>query len=314
MNKAEIARLLDREYAEKRLRAEDAQGVRIAEIEAAYPEIANLRAEIRENQFEMARHRLQGTNPSALSAEIQEKKRRIDDILREAGHPSDALEPWYICTICQDTGYVGDGLLYPCACRKARLYELLYPNLHTDGKQSFESFDVSVFSDEGARSPRRQMQAAREKAETYADTFPHTEKPNILILGHSGLGKTYLANCICKRIADRGKSVISITSYVLSDLFRNRHMGMGDLDDLIGCSLLAIDDLGAEPLFNNVTVEYLFSLYNQRLIKGKHTITISNFSLDELRSRYTERIVSRLTDKARTCIWQFVGNDVRNRK
>ena len=81
--------------------------------------------------------------------------------------------------------------------------------------------------------------------------------------------------------------------------------------------LLLIDDLGTEPLMNNVTVTQLFNLLNERQLAGRHTVISTNLNPRELQERYTERIASRLLDESSCARLGFVGGDIRrnpNRK
>ena len=83
------------------------------------------------------------------------------------------------------------------------------------------------------------------------------------------------------------------------------------LDELMEVSVLMMDDLGSEPLMKNVTVELLFSLLNERLIRGKATVISTNLTLEELRERYTERIVSRINDPRTSLVIALEGQDLR---
>ena len=83
------------------------------------------------------------------------------------------------------------------------------------------------------------------------------------------------------------------------------------LDCLNQDDLLLLDDLGAEPMIENVTINYLYYLINERLCAGKAMIVSTNFMPDELREAYTERVSSRLMDQRNTQVLHFVGTDVR---
>jgi DNA replication protein DnaC len=63
----------------------------------------------------------------------------------------------------------------------------------------------------------------------------------------------------------------------------------------------------------NITVTQLFNLLNERQSAGRHTVLSTNLNLEELRLRYTERIVSRLLDETRCRVVKFIGEDVRER-
>ena len=86
------------------------------------------------------------------------------------------------------------------------------------------------------------------------------------------------------------------------------------LRPLMEAELLLIDDLGTEPLMNNVTVTQLFNLLNERQMSGRHTVLSTNLSMNELQERYTERVTSRLLDKGACLRVGFVGGDVRRER
>ena len=75
--------------------------------------------------------------------------------------------------------------------------------------------------------------------------------------------------------------------------------------------VLMLDDLGSEPLMQNITVEQLFHLINERQLRGLSTVISTNLTLKELRERYTERIVSRLNDPQNCEIIILEGQDLR---
>ena len=75
--------------------------------------------------------------------------------------------------------------------------------------------------------------------------------------------------------------------------------------------LLLIDDLGTEPMMRNITVEYLFTLLNERIAAKRHTVIATNLSPVQLQERYGERVMSRILDRSRGVALKFVGRDVR---
>ena len=75
--------------------------------------------------------------------------------------------------------------------------------------------------------------------------------------------------------------------------------------------LLLIDDLGTEPLWENITLEQIFALLEHRIQNGLHTVISTNYNLENLQSRYTRRIYSRLLDQRHSLVLQFQGQDVR---
>ena len=73
-----------------------------------------------------------------------------------------------------------------------------------------------------------------------------------------------------------------------------------------------IDDRGSEPMMQNVTVEQLFNLLNERQNRGLSTVISTNLTMQELQIRYTERIASRLRDRNYWKVITLEGKDIRS--
>ena len=82
----------------------------------------------------------------------------------------------------------------------------------------------------------------------------------------------------------------------------------GISEDIYGCDLLIIDDLGTE-LTNAFVSSQLFSCLNNRHLRKKATVITTNLSLGELRDRYSDRIFSRITSNYKVC--KLAGPDIR---
>ena len=67
----------------------------------------------------------------------------------------------------------------------------------------------------------------------------------------------------------------------------------------------------ARGTIENVTVEELFNLINERQNARKCTVLSTNLTLNEIKTRYTERILSRLRDAHACQTLQFLGRDIR---
>jgi DNA replication protein DnaC len=257
-------------------------------------------------------------DPRATRAALRALMGRRAALLKEAGLPQDYLEMKYRCPDCQDTGYVGETVKTRCACFIKRLNEERFgaDDAEILKKQSFETFDLDVFPPAvppGCNLPQRvYMRQLLETCKSYVEVFPNNEKPNMLFYGHAGLGKTFLLNCISGALLARSKSVLRFTAYRLGELFLQKHTGAEeDLSALFEADLLVCDDLGNEPLYNNVTVEYFISVFNERIIKGRHIIVATNLTPQQIQERYGERMVSRLLDSASTLRFHLRGQDIR---
>ena len=80
------------------------------------------------------------------------------------------------------------------------------------------------------------------------------------------------------------------------------------VEKLYSCDLLILDDLGSE-FSTQYTTAALFDIINSRLISGKKTVINTNLSIEELKQKYGERVVSRLYGHFK--VIQFIGGDIR---
>ena len=83
-------------------------------------------------------------------------------------------------------------------------------------------------------------------------------------------------------------------------------------DEIADAEVLMIDDLGSEPLMQNVTVEQLFNLLNERQNRRLSTIISTNLTMNEIKNRYTERIASRLRARDNWKVITLEGKDIRS--
>ena len=155
----------------------------------------------------------------------------------------------------------------------------------------------------------------RQRAEEWAEKWPEAS-PLVLLQGASGLGKTYLMRCMVRALSERGTDVLLLSAYQLME-FARKAIFENDAEALASCmevECLFLDDLGSEPMIPNITIEQLYSLINERLGAKKATVISTNLKLDQLRDRYGERIVSRLTDRRSAMTLIFRGADLRRVK
>ena len=254
---------------------------------------------------------------AGLSGRMAQWNRQIAQKLTEAGLGADFLQPVYTCAVCRDEGYVYDPSRRMCDCMRRELNRrILEESGLGAGTGSFETFDETIFPDEpldGGPSQRQVMRMNRDICLRYADGFPQTGTRDLLLMGKSGLGKTFLLQCIARRVAERGHLPTCVSAYRFFEMARQAYMENDGsrLAPLMEAELLLIDDLGTEPLMSNVTVTQLFNLLNERQRSGRHTVLSTNLSVQELRERYTERVTSRLLDRESCLRVGFVGADVR---
>ena len=322
MTRAEHIQALMEDYSRQRAQNEADLQRRLEHACALEPEIARLRAESADLALGAMRSILSGQTADERVAAAREMKRRgreinarIRELLERAGLPADELEPRYRCPVCRDTGYVGEAPARFCECLEARLRL----RQHEDGsmagvdEQNFERFNAEIIPE--AEGQRRQTLNARQVCEEYADRFPDGRFRNLLLTGEGGLGKTFLLNCIFERVTRRGKSAVRITAFRMFEAMRREHFGSAPDDAgfsaLIEAPLLLVDDLGTEPMMRNITVEYLFTLLNEREANKRHTVIATNLTPAQIKERYGERVASRMLDRASWGAIQLKGKDLR---
>ena len=214
--------------------------------------------------------------------------------------------------MCKDTGYVvRDGITTMCTCFKQRIYDIAYnkSNIGNLERENFSTFNIRVFSDKPNKelykseiTPRQNMNIIKEKAEDFINNFDDINEKNLLFTGPTGLGKTFLTNCIACEILKKGKTVLYQTAPVMLDSiidskFRKENYNINLLDNILDVDLLIIDDLGTETI-NMYKIEELFTIINTRLLNQNHKITktiiSTNLNIEEINQIYTNRISSRI--------------------
>lgn len=209
----------------------------------------------------------------------------------------------YKCNKCLDTGiYNGK----QCKCYKQNLTNLIFKELNVTKPQQINIQNVVA---------PKGLESVYEKMFLYAKKFPNTKFSNIVIGGKTGAGKTYLANLISQIIESRGYTTIFLTSTDLNNIFIKMHVNDSEkfvyFDILSNADFLVIDDIGTEPIYNNITLEYLNSLITARLTKNKPFLITTNLSPIEIKERYTERFFSRIYDKSKSIYFEFNTKDLR---
>ena len=144
-------------------------------------------------------------------------------------------------------------------------------------------------------------------------------KSNISNLGNTGLGKTFMSNCIANELIKNGKNVLYQTAPVLLETVIDNKMNKyknSKQDDfyknVLEADLLIIDDLGTECL-NSMKLSELFTILNTRLLnlnnKVTKTIISTNLNINNIFKNYEERIGSRIAGFYD--IYYFFGDDLR---
>lgn len=246
-------------------------------------------------------------------------------LLEDYGYAKDYLELIYDCHDCKDTGYIGN---QKCHCLQQALinYSYAQSNIATIlEKENFSTFSFDYYSKNiiGNQpiSPYDNMKLIYEDCHTFANSFStdisslETGNKNLILYGPSGLGKTFLCNCIAKKVLDSGHTVIYLSAYQLFRLFENFRfhtdeeiVSHDEIENVFSCDLLIIDDLGTEYI-NAVTSAELFNCLNTRILNDKATVISTNLLQKQWRDSYSERTVSRILGYYKPL--RFFGNDIR---
>ena len=206
---SEILSTLLLEYDQKKRRAELDLEKRKAELYVRLPRLQEIETELNNFAINTAKSILKGASSSldSLNAKVAELKIEKEKILKANKIPNNFLEPSYECFICKDTGYiqVENSASSLCSCLKQKLLDISYnkSNMSNLSKENFDTFRLEVFSDVAAPekykmalSPRQNMLTIKERCLEFVENFDNPGTHNLLFTGNTGLGKTFMSNCI----------------------------------------------------------------------------------------------------------------------
>lgn len=240
---------------------------------------------------------------SDLKEAIQILKEQKIALLKKSGLPADYLTVPFVCEKCQDTGYYNGE---KCSCFKQAALSLLYEQSNL--KDYINSADFSKVSDEYYTGQDLvHFRDSYEKSINFINTFTN-DYQNLCFYGTVGTGKSFLSACIAKELMKEGHSVIYFSSPDLFDALSYHNADNDRYEDIFTCDLLIIDDLGTEYI-NDYSLSRLFTCLNERFLRRKPIIISTNFSLEELQARYTDRIFSRISTNFKFC--RMTGPDIR---
>ena len=325
-----------REYENIRANNRAAQVRRIEEVYEKIPEMKELNNSTGSVAVSRYKESLKSGRLSIndLKTDIDSIKNKKEELLLSAGFPKDYMEITYDCKDCKDTGYI-DGK--KCHCLQLKIRKLLYAQSNLENilsKENFENFSFDYYDNKTILPGQNMTNAAymegvKRFCEKFADKYfkinasknavdtasEENDRRNIIFSGNTGVGKTYLSNCIAKVLLDRYYSVIYLSAKELFEALVKVKMEKSEdqkylllIEEVYESDMLIIDDLGTE-LSNHFTTTEFFHIINRRVNTEKSTIISTNLSLDEMRDIYSERVTSRIR-KSFMYIRLF-GNDIR---
>lgn len=315
--------LIMREYEERRYKAKWELDERVSEVYEKIPRIKEIQDEISTVAVDNMKSRLfgkftAGEAKDELHRKIEALVTEKEKLMKAYGYSPSYLQMQYVCSDCRDTGYIENE---KCHCLKDKITELLYSRSNLKeilNKENFDTFNISLYSDKfadkvtGAKASEN-IKRVLETCKNFAKKFG-TEFENLFIYGETGVGKTFLTNCIAKEVMDSSHSVIYVSAIHMFEVLAAEQFGKNDTQNLTGaydfinCDLLIIDDLGTE-LVNSFTSSSLFNCINERFLNKKPVIISTNLSIGDIRQMYSERVFSRIASNY--TMLKIFGEDLR---
>lgn len=239
--------------------------------------------------------------------QLEEKKKQL---LLSMGYKQDYLEPIYNCHNCKDKGYVFGKR---CECVKFIISSIIFENLNQDSSLTLNQFSncsLKIY-DNLTHDEKQKMIENFNLCEKYARNFSYNSQ-SLYFCGGIGVGKTYLASCICFEVLRNGYNVIydsvnNILNKIEQDNYERNNSTLSMIHLCKNCDLLLLDDFGSE-LITNFSKVTIYNIINDRVNKSKPTIITTNDDIKSIEYKYNSKIVSKIISNFD--IVRFVGKDI----
>lgn len=326
----QILKQLLKEYDKKRFIEEELADYKKKAFFTTHPELEKINTDLNTLAISISKsvlsNNLEKKNELQMQFNNLQSKKKL--LYKQLNITDNFFLPQYECPLCNDTGYILDSnnKSILCNCIKQKLFNIKYnsSNIGDLDKENFSSFNLSLYSDEINKdkykaniSPQKNMENVLNIAKRFINNFDNPNEKNLLFIGNTGLGKTFLSNCIAYELLKKGKTVLYQSSINMLDAVIDYKFGKSDnneniYNNILNVDLLIIDDLGTENI-NSIKFAELFNIINSRLLNQNNhitkTIISSNLNIENLFKNYDERIVSRLVGNYNIC--RFFGDDIR---
>ena len=322
-----VYRKVEGEYSIKRQHAQSDAKIYKKNVYDENPKLSEIEDEINKVSLKSIKARIFSDDLSRqieqdkLTLQLDRLSKEYDEQLEKLGLTRKDFEPKYECDKCKDTGYIGNKI---CSCFKQALINEAYKqsNIFKIKDENFETFDFGYYSSTNdkqkygiEKSPLENIDAIRKLAYNFSHNLDDPAQKNLLFTGSTGLGKTFLANCVAAEAIKQGESVIYQTAPILLDKmvdykfkFNKTEAEREEYEKIFDVDLLILDDVGTEAM-NSAKFSELFNILNTRLLKNKKILISTNLTPQEIKREYEERIFSRFVGDFIIC--RFVGEDIR---
>lgn len=304
-----------RRYDNQLLRRE-----RINDTYKRCPALETIDIQLRALALKKGRNRL-CTNATETMDDLLKKEQQLNlekqHLLQSHCIPKDYMDEIYTCKLCKDVGSVNGSF---CSCYTQLKANLLFehsPIFKQMEKENFDTFDFSLYSNQisagATMSPRENIELVYDYAKTFAKEFPNCK--NLMLQGSTGVGKTFLTNCIAKELIQHCVSVCYLSATKFFDVLAAHAFSKDNSNEakeqyqlIQDCELLIIDDLGTE-LHNSFVDSALFEILNERHKKDLRILISTNLDMKHFGDTYSKRTLSRITEQFD--VIPIFGTDIR---
>ena len=319
-----ILRLALQEFEKDRAQREASEESRRERIFQRQPRLREIERQLCSTMSRIITGALRrGTDPGPAIQTLRDENLSLQaekrELLGRMGLPEDCLEEKPLCPLCGDTGY-RNGKMCRCLRRYyAREQQKELSRMLDLGSQSFDTFSLEWYPDRYDTAqgcvPRQHMEMVYDVCADYAHQF--AKRPgNLLLFGAPGLGKTHLSAAIAREVSGEGFSVVYDTAGHVFERFETQKFSReetaeSDVERVLSCDLLILDDLGTE-MTTAFVQSALYQIVNIRLMERLSTILSTNLTPGDIARRYSPQIASRIEGEYQ--ILPFVGEDIRKLK
>lgn len=262
---------------------------------------------IKDLEIQLSKADKNSDDEQQITSKIKEQEKIMQTQLAKNNLTLQSVSPQFFCKKCDDTGYDNEST---CNCYyklKNQLY-LKESGVNENKLPNFSDTDFSKY-----KTNRKEIESLFNTAKSYIN---NSDKLNFILIGKTGVGKTYLSYCILNDSINKGNFSIFTSAQDLNKEFLRCHTTNDNNNNQIlepyeTCDLLIIDDLGTENQYKNVTHEYLYRILDGRTRKKLKTVVNSNYLAEQIQDKYQDRIFSRLFNKQVGLIYTMPGNDLR---